>query len=467
MATGDLAATPRTLRGKPFLMILRRVMSHLPGYRGITAVLVAVGTLAALAESIGITLVVLFVYASLGQLETGVQAVGPLGSMFQSLSGTTQLGKGLLIGAIICAIVFKSLFSVFNAVLGSRIRHRILYLVRSRLFHAILEKPYLELSWHDRGDLLTLVATELYALAKAHDRIVRIGVNIGSIGIFGLSLAATSWKVAFIAALGGLLHAQVMRLFSGVVRRLGAQAVEANQALNGAVYSMLQGMRTVRAFGRERVQERRFDRLLKEELSVSERAEAIGYLGQPISEILTLGLLTVVLGVSSTLGIPLASVLTSLVLIYRLQPHLRELDASRLDLDAMQASLDAIERFGWKDPLLALPDGIRPFEHLKDQISYRDVSMSYPGFTQPSLEGASFNVPAGKRTAILGPSGAGKSTIVALLLRLFQPTAGTILVDGVPLKDIRREVLAGACCGRGPGRGIGGGLYPREHHLRA
>lgn len=57
------------------------------------------------------------------------------------------------------------------------------------------------------------------------------------------------------------------------------------------------------------------------------------------------------------------------------------------------------------------------------------------------LDGVSFTVPAGSRTALVGPSGAGKSTVLALLERFYEPTSGSISVDGLPLPRIPRSVL--------------------------
>ena len=60
---------------------------------------------------------------------------------------------------------------------------------------------------------------------------------------------------------------------------------------------------------------------------------------------------------------------------------------------------------------------------------------------RPVLDGVSFTVPAGSRTALVGPSGAGKSTVLALLERFYEPTAGSILVDGIALPGIPRSEL--------------------------
>ncbi len=78
---------------------------------------------------------------------------------------------------------------------------------------------------------------------------------------------------------------------------------------------------------------------------------------------------------------------------------------------------------------LALPEPAR------GEIAFDNVSFSYGGSGMPVLHGISLDVRRGERVAIVGPSGAGKSTLFALLMRYYDPTAGSVLVDGV---DIRR-----------------------------
>jgi ATP-binding cassette, subfamily B, bacterial len=75
-----------------------------------------------------------------------------------------------------------------------------------------------------------------------------------------------------------------------------------------------------------------------------------------------------------------------------------------------------------------------------DRLTYgvdlADVELRYPGAVEPALRGVSCHLPAGATVALVGPSGAGKSSLVKLLLGLYQPTAGMITVDGVPLPAI-------------------------------
>ncbi|MBV1694827.1 MAG: ATP-binding cassette domain-containing protein [Hyphomicrobiales bacterium] len=69
-------------------------------------------------------------------------------------------------------------------------------------------------------------------------------------------------------------------------------------------------------------------------------------------------------------------------------------------------------------------------------LAFRDVRFAYPTRRETSaIDGISFEVPAGETVAIIGPSGAGKSTIFALALRFYDPQSGSILIDGIPVRD--------------------------------
>ena len=76
-------------------------------------------------------------------------------------------------------------------------------------------------------------------------------------------------------------------------------------------------------------------------------------------------------------------------------------------------------------------------------VEFRDVSFAYPGAGHPVLDGVSFKVAPGETTAIIGSTGAGKTTIVNLITRLFDATAGVVLVNGVDVRQLAPELLWG------------------------
>jgi ATP-binding cassette subfamily B protein len=85
------------------------------------------------------------------------------------------------------------------------------------------------------------------------------------------------------------------------------------------------------------------------------------------------------------------------------------------------------------EPSVREPSEPRLPERIRGEIEFRNVSFRYPGTDRLVLRDVSFHVPAGFGLAVVGPTGSGKSTVVALLARLYDPTEGEVLIDGVPV----------------------------------
>jgi ATP-binding cassette, subfamily B, bacterial len=95
--------------------------------------------------------------------------------------------------------------------------------------------------------------------------------------------------------------------------------------------------------------------------------------------------------------------------------------------------------------IVSLPDALPAPRPIQRGFEFQQVSFSYPGSTRKVLDNISFTFHAGERIALVGENGAGKTTLVKLLARLYDPTEGRILLDGIDLReynvdDLRREV---------------------------
>ena len=89
------------------------------------------------------------------------------------------------------------------------------------------------------------------------------------------------------------------------------------------------------------------------------------------------------------------------------------------------------------------------------EIAFEDVSFGYAN-GRPVLDHVSLRIAAGERVAVVGPSGAGKSTLLSLLLRLYEPDSGRILIDGIDIRRLKRESLRHAI-----------GIVPQDNMLFA
>jgi ATP-binding cassette subfamily B protein len=107
---------------------------------------------------------------------------------------------------------------------------------------------------------------------------------------------------------------------------------------------------------------------------------------------------------------------------------------------ALVSTLATADRLFWLEDYAAeqaASAGVRPPPRtLQYGIELRDVMFSYPGTDRPVLEHLDLTLPAGSSVAVIGENGSGKTTLVKLLLGMYRPDSGQILVDGTPLSDL-------------------------------
>lgn len=129
-------------------------------------------------------------------------------------------------------------------------------------------------------------------------------------------------------------------------------------------------------------------------------------------------------------------------LLYVQQIVSRALGGSRSFVSQLSSIDEDIANLFDYNEFMDLPTAKRATKKLKAQpetISFNDVSFHYPGNEQTVLSNVSFAIHKGQHVAIVGENGAGKSTLVKLLLGLYVPTSGTVLVDDVNLADVSSE----------------------------
>ena len=130
------------------------------------------------------------------------------------------------------------------------------------------------------------------------------------------------------------------------------------------------------------------------------------------------------------------------LILMRLAPSAQNFAKQQQQFAQFGANLEALERFGNEaDGEREASGGKKTPARLKQNITFKDVSFTYPGAGRPSLDRVNVTLNAGTVTAIKGPSGAGKSTFVDLLPALIQPDSGEILYDGVPLQSFNKQAL--------------------------
>ena len=197
----------------------------------------------------------------------------------------------------------------------------------------------------------------------------------------------------------------------------------------------VEGMRVIRAFGREQYEQERFERCSNRARRAFLRMHFLEEAVHPIHDFLAAALLLLIVFATARSGADVSGLLVFAFVLYRLQPRVKEFDASRLRLIALSPSVEEVRGLIGPAGKQYLTAGATVHQRLDRGIVFDRVSFSYDKADDPALTNASFTIPAGRTTALVGLSGGGKSTIIKLILRFEDPTDGTILLDGRPLPE--------------------------------
>jgi ABC-type multidrug transport system fused ATPase/permease subunit len=403
-----------------------------------TPTLIGLGLAASFAETLGISLVVLFLYSAMGQADQASATGGVLGVFMSEIA--PRLGGGIPLASLIfLLIIMRGLLALAYGLISARVSSRISEIARNLLHHRYLTVPYDFIRRQEQGKLLEILATESWAVASAHLSLTRLVINSCSIVVFAAFLIVLSWKITLLALAGSVVLSWGIRRLTTPVRRLGLEGKRVNQVMAERILLTLQGMRTIRAFAQEGAHQAAFVSSSAAATKTSLQIDRLYALVSPATEIGYFAILCLIVGFADWLHASFAVTLASVALLYRLQPHVREFEGNLLHLAQLEPQLRSV---------LSLLDcssedyprrGDLPIERLHKGIRFESVWLSYAGSNDAALQNVSFTIPAGVTTALVGESGAGKTTIVNLLLRLYKPDRGRITVDGIQIEKLGHD----------------------------
>ena len=373
----------------------------------------------------------------------------PVPRALRALQGLFPAGKVPLLleaaAGIVVIALLGGLFSYFQIFITSSIGYRMVYALRRELF-THLQTLSLGFHTHARsGDLLTKIAGDTNTLKDVFaDSILKFTSYVLTVAGMLAILAAIDWKIGLIAlATLPFLGYSLLHLY-----RKTKLSVKTQKKQEGKVASrmseVLQAVPLVQAFARERYEAEQFDAVTQETVRESIRVARLEAAATRSSEIITaLGTAAAVLfGAFQVLQgrmLPGDLVLVVGYLTSMYKP-IRQLAKLSTDFSKAMASAERISEILDIEPeIVDRPDAL-PAKGLRGEIVFRDVSFDY-GDGRDVLRNVSFAVAPGQRLALVGVSGAGKSTIVSLILRLYEPQQGAILIDGRDIRQYRRASL--------------------------
>ena len=406
-------------------------------YPGTLIGIILLGILSSLSEGIGITLFI----PLLQNIETGAEqarysnrSLSLVNGLFDNLSPANRLIAIALM--IFASILFKNILAYSNGATLSWFKGRIGHYLRSGIFRQFLRVDYSFLANNDSGKLMNTLASETWRATQALEIVVNLIICVATIMVFSSLLLMISWKLTLVVVIGLSLISISVQSVTKKTKKLGKKAVVANKTFASLMWEGFGGMRVIRTFGREDYEQKRFDRASFKILDSFFKLDLLTGIVNPLSEILSAALLLGIMAVSlrqNSTNLP--SLLTFILILYRLQPKVKQLDRSRVSLASLAGSMEDVASLLNQQDKPYMPSGGKICLGLQRKISLKSVSFAYADSQQPAVRNISLDIFKGKTTALVGSSGAGKSTLIDLIYRLYDVTEGKIYVDGFPLQE--------------------------------
>ncbi len=343
-------------------------------------------------------------------------------------------------------LVLKNALAYAAAVSSIAIQEAVVRDLRVRLFAHLQTLP-LEFFQRTRGgQLLSRVINDTDQVkTTVTAALASLVQNVCLIAVYVAILLALSWRLTLIALACAPLLVLIVRPVLAKVRRRWREQAETRGELTSLVSELLGSIKLVRAYVAEAFEAERFRALANRYRRGVLRAQRYSTLTSPVSEVFAGAVIVLIFSVGTRLALGQAAVLRPEVLIAFIAVALRLMSPvkSVANYPTVMASATAAADRVFEVLALAPEERDRPGEQparFAERIEYRGVWFSYDS-QAPVLADIDLEVRRGQVAAIVGPSGAGKTTLVDLLPRFYEPSRGTILLDGVPIGQFTRTSL--------------------------
>ncbi|XP_008192744.1 ATP-binding cassette sub-family B member 10, mitochondrial isoform X2 [Tribolium castaneum] len=345
-------------------------------------------------------------------------------------------------GVLLCVFVLGAICNFGRVYLMSVSGYRMTQALRKRVFSTIMKQ---EQGWFDKrstGELVNRLSADTQIVGNALSSnisdglrsIVMVCAGTGMMFYMSAELALVGLAIVPPVAIIAVIYGRFLR---GISRKVqdslaGATSVAEERIAN---------IRTVKTFSQEPREVDSYANAIKEVLGLSYReakARAIfygltGFSGHVIiisvlyyggvmvsSNTITVGNLSSFLLYAAYIGVSLGT----------FSNFYSELNKS---IGAAARIWEIIDR----EPIIPMKGGLVPIAPPEGHIQFNDIQFSYPARDDVRIfENFKLEISPGKMVAVVGPSGSGKSTLAALLLRLYDPAKGQVLLDGQDIKEI-------------------------------
>lgn len=373
--------------------------------------------------------------------ETVIQAAG------QWVKGlVTEYGHATALG-IVCAVLFglyflKNLFAYLGLYLFTPIRNNVVARMRNDLFERLMVLPLSFFAVQQKGDLISRISNDVQEIDESVlKQVQQVLTDLAMVILLvaGLFMISTRLSLVVLAILP--ITGFATGFFSKTLRRSSPKQQASQGRLVTQTEESIEGVKTLRSYNTVPFSIARFKAesqlFYKLKVKVLRRVD----LGSPVSEVIgTLAVVCILVAggyfiLTGRGGLSPEGFITYLLTMTMILQPAKNLTTAYYGIQRGKGSVRRVKEILFADEVIMeaeRPVGIAAFG---EAVEWRDVSFRY-GDTE-ALSHIDLRISKGKYVAIVGPSGGGKSTLINMIPRFYDVTAGEVLIDGRNIKEYR------------------------------
>ena len=352
-------------------------------------------------------------------------------------SGIKMLGYAL--ASAVCAILVGFLASRIAAGFSKNLRQSV--------FEKVTHFSNENLNTFSTSSLITRTTNDIQQLQMTIVMFLRIVMYAPIIGVGAiLHVIESGANMTWILALCVVVILSVVLLIFMIVMPKFKVMQKMIDKMNSVVRELLDGMLVIRAFNNEKIEEEKFDKANSDITSISLFTTRAMAIMMPIMMFLMNGTTLMILWFGSKQVdagiIQVGSIMAFMQ--YAMQVIMAFLMITMVTIMLPRATVSAqrIQEVLSSEITVTDKENTCDFSSsMRGVVSFDNVSFRYPGADEDVLSDISFSTKPGQTTAFIGSTGSGKSTLINLVPRFYDVTSGSILVDGVDIRDVKQADL--------------------------
>lgn len=373
-----------------------------------------------------------------------VDQVPFLGDLFSEFQAHSLIQRVRILSlSFLVVIVFQSALLYTSNVLAIRLSAAVDEELKTASVEQIYEVSLRYMDQQATAHIASLLLSETTRAAKLVLLTAKMAAAFAILSMYASVMLVMSWQLTLIAIvlLCGFAYPSRLLVPPKKLYIVGGSMVASRKRLHAVTTESLTSVKLAHLYTQEEPCINRFRKAIRDYLGDYFASEENIVRTKPLmNTFAVIGLVTLLIAATffteDDNSAWLANTSVFLLMVFRLLGPASELNSSQAIFSSLSSSLDSVNEFLKRDDKPYIQNGLLNSHGCKSAIQFENVSFSYSIDGEPALRNVTFQIPYGKKTAIVGASGCGKSTIINLLARLYDPDEGVISVDGVDLRKL-------------------------------